>query len=69
MSAEAWDNQYIELTPEELMESCVEMTKLLDQTVALIKAFKNSGDERLLDILLEMIGMDEEDEEGDEDVN
>lgn len=68
MSAEAWNNQYIELSQEELLESCVDMSRLLDQTVALIEAFKKTGDERLLDVVLDMIGTSEgqEGEENDE---
>lgn len=68
MSAEAWNNQYIELSHAELLESCIEMTKMLDQVASLVEAFKKTGDERLLDVVLDMIGVNEDEEgEGDED--
>ena len=69
MTAEAWNDQRVELTIDELMEACVDMSRLLDQTVALIRAYRQSGDERLLDILLDMIGNEEDllEEDGEED--
>ena len=69
MTAEAWNDQRVELTIDELMEACVDMSRLLDQTVALIRAYRESGDERLLDILLDMIGNEEDllEEDGEED--
>ena len=69
MTAEAWNDQRVELTMDELMEACVDMSRLLDQAVALVRAYRESGDERLLDILLEMIGNEEDvlEDEGEED--
>lgn len=65
MTAEAWDNQRIELTMDELLDYVVEQQQMLDQVGSLINAYRRTGDERLLDILLAMIGEEGEEEEGE----
>jgi hypothetical protein len=63
MSAEMWDERKVlELDNETLLDDCMEMAGMLDKIESLIVAFKATKDERLLDVMLFVIGGEDEDE-------
>lgn len=63
MSGEMWDERKVmELDNEHLLEDCMEMAGMLDKIESLIVAFKATKDERLLDVMLFVIGGEDSDE-------
>ena len=64
MSGEMWDERKVmELDNEHLLEDCMEMAGMLDEVESLLLAYKKSGDARLLDIALKLIGAEEDSDE------
>lgn len=60
MSGEVWDERKVmELDNEHLLEDCMEMAGMLDEVECLLLAYKKSGDGRLLEIALKLIGAEE----------
>ncbi len=63
MSGEIWDERKVlELDNETLLDDCMEMAGMLDKIESLIAAFKATKDERLLDVMLYVLGGEDSDE-------
>lgn len=64
MSAEKWDEgKVLELDNEHLLDDCIRMADMLDEVEALIKAYQQTSDARLLNIALQVIGAGEDEDE------